>query len=214
MYTFIDIPVLKYQRQFDGFFAVAFLLHHWQCVCVCVWGHHFGTRAPTKPGSLLGGGRERDGGLVMHFWESLHSNIWPTADGLHDWGVIFRISAWGIMLSAQPITDQHTHPTLEGLVWLRFGEEGWGFPTCHHRSCKVRRGGMCSHVKRCHGTPKSRSRGVHIWVKRQEMNTIPASTHLSFESLRPPESCEHLWLWCWTDDRHIYGPLSWTYTNS
>lgn len=41
----------------------------------------------------------------------------------HDWRVIFRLSAWGIMLSAQPITDLHTHST----AWPDSGWGGGGF---------------------------------------------------------------------------------------
>lgn len=133
----------------------------------------------------------------------------------HDWRVIFRLRAWGIMLSAQPITNLHTHPPNTHQPEGGGGGCGRGFQTYHHRSCKVRWGDMCSHVNRCHGTHPKVEAGASIfgWRGRRWMR-CPARTHLTFERLRPPQSCEHLWLWHWKDARNIYGSLSWTYANN
>lgn len=80
-------------------------------------GLSFGTRVPRQPGSILWGGR------FEVLWCSSGSFYIATFGPQRDWRVIFRQSAWGIMLSAQPITDLHTHPTLNSLGWLRLG---WG----------------------------------------------------------------------------------------
>lgn len=56
LYTFIDIPVIKYQREFTVHFALTCLFHH-QLQEKSKAAFNFGTREPGKPGSILGGGR-------------------------------------------------------------------------------------------------------------------------------------------------------------
>lgn len=156
-----------------------------------------------------------DGGLVMHVWESLHSNIWPTAEGLHDWWVIFSTSAWGIMLSTQPITDQHTHPILNSLVWLRLGVGVGAGGVKHASTDHVRWEGVACAPTSSAATahPKVEARASIFGRRGRRWTWSPRAPTSHLMRLRPPESCEHLWLWHWTDDRNIYGSQSWSYMN-
>lgn len=134
-------------------------------------------------------------GLVTHFWKSLHANSRPGAEG--NWSDSLYLGAWGIyIISAQPITDLHSHAMLHSLVWLRGrphappqGGYGVGLPR-HPPPWQ----------------PQKYSWGVHIWVARQEMSGCDMVYR--HPPLWESEDPWRMWTLVTTNDRNIYGCLA------